>query len=135
MFLAHDTAVLAAVATIGRPAGLGEAPAGALDKLLKHTGHGYYVVYPLPGGFRDGPMSDPYADVELVYQVTCVDRGPEGARWLSDQLEAALASVTVAGRGKLWLKPTMPAGVFRDDETSAAPLFISTPTFRFATTP
>lgn len=90
----HDNAVVAAVASIGRPTGYGDAPAGALANLLKNPpGPGYYIVYPLPGGMRDGSMSDPYADVELVYQVTCVDRGPEGVRWLTDQLESKFAAL------------------------------------------
>lgn len=131
----HDNAVVAAVASIGRPTGYGDAPAGALANLLKNPpGPGYYIVYPLPGGMRDGSMSDPYADVELVYQVTCVDRGPEGVRWLTDQLESKFAALQVPDRSVLWVKPTMPSGVFRDEETANPPVFFSTPTFRLATT-
>lgn len=131
----HDNSVLAAVAGIGRPTGLALPPTGALEDLVAGTGPGYYIVYPIPGGSRDGSVKDPWADVTLHYQITCVDRGPEGARWLSDQLEAALASVTVPNRYVMSVAPTSPSGVWRDDDTAAQPLFSSTPSFRIRTTP
>lgn len=131
----HDEAVREAVETVGRPTGLAEAPAGALDAVVDGTGPGYYVIYPIPGGSRDGSVADPYADIELVYQITCVDRGPEGARWLSDRLEAALDGLTIPNRSILWVNPTSPSGVWRDDDTAAQPLFFSTPSWRIRTTP
>lgn len=131
----HDEAVREAVETVGRPTGLAEAPAGALDAVVDGTGPGYYVIYPIPGGSRDGSVADPYADIELVYQITCVDRGPEGARWLSDRLEAALAALTVPNRAVMWVTPTPPSGVFKDEDTAAKPLWSTAPTFRIRTTP
>ncbi len=131
----HDTAVAAAVATIGRPVATGRAPEGALAALLAGTGPGYYVLYPIPGGARDGAVADPWADVELVYQVTCVDVGPEGARWMSDQLEAVIVAVAVPDRKVVWVQPTVPSGVWPDDDTADRTLYFTTPTFRIRTTP
>jgi hypothetical protein len=131
----HDEAVKAAVAAVGRPTGLAEAPDGGLSGVLAHTGEGYYIVYPISGGNRDGTAVDPWADITLHYQVTCVDVGPDGARWLSDQLESALAAVAVADRSVLFVEPTSPSGVWRDDDTAAQPLFMSTPSYRIKTTP
>lgn len=131
----HDEAVRDAIGTIGRSVGLAEAPDGALDALIEGTGHGYYIVYPIPGGDRDGPAADPYADIELHYQITCIDRGPGGARWLSDQIEDALASLSIDGRSIMWINPTSPSGVFPDDDTAVKRLFLSTPSYRIKTTP
>ena len=130
----HDTAVAAALATIGRPLGVGEAPAGALEAVLAGTGPGYMVLHPRPGGWRDGAVDDPYADVELSYQVTCIDAGIDGVRWLSDRCDAAMRTVTVPGRSTLWVTPGVPSGVWRDDDTAAAGLFYTTPNWRLATT-
>lgn len=132
----HDNAVITAVTGIGRPVGYAEAPAGARDAVAAGTGDGYYIVYPIPGGDRDGPVTDPHTDIELVYQITCIDRGPEGVRWLTDQLEVALAAVTVTGRNIMWIRPSgSPSGVWRDDDTAEPSMFFSAPTFRLATTP
>src|SRR5690606_40445671 len=100
----HDEAVLQAVQTIGRPVAISDAPNGALDALLAGSGPGYYIVYPIGGGSRDGSVADPYADIELTYQITCVDQGPEGVRWLSDQLEPKLAALSVPNRRVLWVR-------------------------------
>lgn len=130
----HDKAVRDALEPIGRSVGLAIAPEGALDALLNSNGKGYYIVYPIAGGNRDGSVEDPYADIELHYQITCVDRGPEGSRWLSDQVEARLLSVAVPNRSVMWVTPTSPSGVWRDDDTAAKPLYFSTPSYRIRTT-
>lgn len=109
-------------------------PPGALNALVNGTGPGYCIVYPLAGGSRDGTAKDPWVDWELVYQVTCVDRGPEGVRWLVDQLEPALATLTVPDRKILWIRP-QPSGVWEDPDTANPSLFFSTPSFRIKTTP
>jgi hypothetical protein len=131
----HDNAVHTAVAAIGRQTGLVDAPPGALDSLLNQTGDGYYIIYPIPGGDRDGPVNDPYTDITLHYQITCVDAGPEGCRWLTDQIETALANLTVPDRAVMWINPTAPSGIFPDDDTAAQRLFYSTPSYQIATTP
>lgn len=133
--LDHDNAVLAAVKTVGRPTDLAKAPDGALDALLVGVGLGYFIVYPIGGGHRDGPVADPYADIALHYQITCVDRGPEGARWLSDRLEPALSGLTVPNRSVMSITPTAPSGIWPDDDTAAQRLYLSTPSFKVWTTP
>lgn len=135
VFRVHDDAVVAAVGGIGRPTGYAIAPEGALAALLQGTGPGYYIVYPIPGGSRDGSVASPYEDVELHYQITCVDQGPEGARWLADQLDAVMEALTVTGRSVMWVTPTPPSGVFADHDTAAQTLFVSTPSWRIRTTP
>lgn len=135
VILDHDNAVYEAVALVGREVGLVQAPPGALKALINATGQGYYIVYPISGGSRDGSVLDPYADIELSYQITCVDRGPEGARWLADQIETALAGLTVLNRAVMWVTPTAPSGIWPDNETAAQPLFLSTPSYRIRTTP
>lgn len=130
----HDDAVRDAVEAVGRSTGLVRAPAGALGALIAGTGSGYYIVHPLPGGDRDGPAADPWADIELVYQITCIDISPDGARWLADQLEPTIAAVTVPDRSVMWVKPQN-SGVWPDDDTAEKTLFMSTPLFRIKTTP
>lgn len=59
----------AALATLGRPVGLGgppKTPAGA------DVAPPYFVLYSLPGASHSGPWDDPHADVEWTYQVTIV---------------------------------------------------------------
>lgn len=135
VILEHDQAVRDVLVPVGRAVGLAKAPDGALDALLNDGGAGYYIVYPIAGGNRDGSVADPYADIELHYQITCVDRGPEGARWLSDQIEVRITTVSVPARSVVWVTPTSPSGVWRDDDTAAKPLFFSTPSYRIRTTP
>lgn len=133
----HDLAVVAALAAdtaLNRPVGYVDAPAGALTNLLAGE-PGYIIVYPLPGGWRDGVAVDPYADIELVYQMTCVDRLPQAAQWMADRIEAALTALTVTGRTVLWVTPVAPVGVTRDDSLAGEPLYIATPRYRIATTP
>lgn len=130
----HDLAVVAALASIGREVGYAAAPGDALAALIA-GGPGYMIVYPIPGGWRDGPVADPYTDVEAVYQVTCVDRLPEGVQWLADRCLDALSAVTVTGRTVLWVTPEALSGVTRDDTLAVEPLYMSTPRFRIATTP
>lgn len=131
----HDQAVREALETIGRKVGAGEAPEGALAQLLDGSGSGYFILYPIAGGDRDGPASDPYADITLHYQVTCIDDTFEGARWLADNIEAALDGLVVPNRSVMWVTPTAPSGIWRDDDTANLPLFLSTPSYRIRTTP
>lgn len=132
----HDLAVVERIRThTGRPVGYAEAPPGALAALTAGTGPGYCIVDPIPGGSRSGSVVDPYTDIVLHYQVRCIDRGPEGVRYLSDQIEPALASLTVPNRSLLWVTPTVPSGVWEDPDTANPSLWFSTPTFRIGTTP
>lgn len=133
--LAHDLAVVDALAGLGRPVGLGEAPEGALVALRSGAGPDYLVVHPLPLGSRTGPAGDPDADAELVWQVTCVARRPEGARWLAGRVESALGELAVPGRAVMRVVPDNAGGLARDDSLGDPPLFYATPRVRVFTTP
>lgn len=131
--LPHDKAVIAAVATIGKPVGFAAAPAGALAGVQNKTGPDYAIVYPLTAG-RDGSLGDPYTDADLVYQITCVGRLADGVRWLVDQIEPALLSVAITGRSVIQITPE-DGGQVRPDFDVDPPVFIATPRFRLSTVP
>lgn len=130
--LPHDLAVMAALETIGRPVGFAAAPPGALEGVRSRDGEDYIVLYPI-SGLRDGSLADDN-DVELVYQTTIVGQAPEGVRWLIDQIESALAGVTIAGRSVLKVSAD-DIGAVRPDEDVQPPVFIATPVWRIGTTP
>lgn len=133
--LPHDLAVKAALETTGKPVGFGRAPDGALDGVLSGSGSDYYVVYPIGGGGRGGSLSDPYADVELVYQFTIIGRMPEGVRYLAGLIEPALIGITVTGRTITQVIPEDLEGVYADRDVGPPHPYYSTPRYRLATTP
>lgn len=132
--LPHDLAVVAALETIGKPVGFGHAPDDALDSDGLPT-EDYIALYPIGGGRRDGPMNDPYADAQLVYQTTIVGRLPAGVRWIAGQIEAALLGVTVTGRVISEVVPEDLEGVFADRDVGPPHPFYSTPRWRLRTVP
>lgn len=132
--LPHDLAVVDALETIGRPVGFAAAPAGALGTNGVPTTD-YIVLYPIGGGRRDGPMNDPYADAQLVYQTTIVGRMPEGVRWITGQIEEALLGVTVASRTIIQVVPEDLEGVFADRDVGPPHPYYSTPRWRLWTVP
>ena len=131
----HDKAVLAALATIGKPVGFALAPEGALDAITKppYAGPDYLILYPLNTG-RDGGLADPYDEAELIYQVTVVGRTAAGVRWLVDQIEPALLGVSITGRSVAWVQPDDDSGV-RPDFDTKPPVLVATPRFRIKTVP
>ena len=133
--LPHDLAVVDALETTGKPVGFARAPDGALDGVLAGTGSDYYVVYPIGGGRRDGSIGDPYADVELVYQITVIGRLPEGVRYLTGLIEPALLGTTVANRVVSLVIPEDLEGVFADRDVGPPHPYYSTPRYRLVTTP
>lgn len=131
----HDAAVLDALKTIGRPVGFATAPNGALEAVrATPPGPGYFILYPIGGGSRSGPVGDPYADAELVYQITTVARLPDEVRWLVGKIEPALAAVTVAGRVIYRVQPDDLEGVYPDRDLTP-PVFYGTPRYRLYSTP
>lgn len=130
----HDQAVLTALATIGKPVGFAEAPAGALEGVQAGTGPDYMVVYPMAGGQRDGSLGNPYTDAELVYQITCVGRLASGARWLVSRVETALLGASITGRAVLQVIPEDTGAVRADTDVEPA-VFLATPRFRIQTVP
>lgn len=131
--LPHDLAVITALETIGKPVGFAEAPAGALDGVRLRTGPDYYIAWPL-NTVRDGSLADPYMDADLVYQITCVGRLAAGVRWLVDQIEPALLTVTVTGRAVTQVIPEDGGAVRQDFDVDPA-VFIATPRVRISTVP
>lgn len=130
--LPHDQAVLDALATLGKPVGFAEAPAGALDGVRLRTGPDYVIVYPI-SGLRDGTVA---ADDELalVYQMTVVGRAPQGVRWLVDRIEPVLRTVAIAGRSVLRVE-CVGLGDVRPDNDIDPPVFFATPQWSLRTTP
>ncbi len=133
--LPHDQAVKSALLTIGVPVGFVEAPAGALDGVLSGAGPDYIVMFPISGGSRDGSISDPYADAEIVYQITVVGQLPEGVRHIVGQLEPALVGAAVTGRRVLMVEPQAPGAVLVDRDVGPPHPFYGTAIFRLHTTP
>jgi hypothetical protein len=131
--LPHDLAVVDALETIGKPVGFAAAPAGALAAVQNKTGPDYLILWPLTTS-RDGTLGDPYTDAEPVYQITCVGRSAAGVRWLVDQIEPALLTVSVTGRAVIQITPEDGGQVRRDDDVEP-PVFIATPRYRISTVP
>lgn len=134
--LPHDIAVTSALATLGRAVGYAEAPVGALTALRaapSDATKAYFVVWPVPGGDRDGSMDDPFADVELVYTLWVVGGRPTHVRTLTGAIEAALVNVSITGRRVLSVELVL-GGVTKDESTTPA-IFTATPQARISTTP
>lgn len=134
----HDAAVVAAVAAqnvttdlAAKPAGTGwQGQAGDSDFVA------YAIVYPLPGGTRDGSIGDPDRDIILNYQVTCVGDSPEAARSVASDADLGVRTgVTVEGRRVLRVVPVDDGGVQPDDDTQGPRLFYATPRFTVWTSP
>jgi hypothetical protein len=131
--LPHDQAVIAALETIGQPVGFAEAPAGALEGVRSRSGPDYLLLFPL-NALRDGSLADPFAEVDLSYQVTCVGRLAAGVRWLVDQIEPALLAVAITGRAVTQVVPEE-GGQVRTDFDVDPPVFSATPRYRITTVP
>ena len=106
--LPHDLAVKAALETIGKPVGYGNAPANALTTSgLPATD---YLVLHRVGGGRLGTLNDPYADAQLVYQVNAVGKLPDGVAGLLGRVEAALLATSITGRQVTQVEPLAEQG-------------------------
>lgn len=138
--LPHDQSVVTALEAIagGHPVGFAKNPPGALLGVQQATGPDFYTVWPI-SGLRDGPSGDPFADVDLIYQINCIGRDADGVRWLQDRIEPALATVAIPGRSVLQIAPE-DSGALRPDEDLRPELDgpgvqIVTPRYRISTTP
>lgn len=96
----------------------------------------YVVIYSIPTSGSGGVLGDPQADVQLVYQITCVGESDEDAKWVVDKVIPAMlaANLSVTGRKVALVKLEMSPGIRRDDDMQP-PLFLATPRFRLWTTP
>jgi hypothetical protein len=135
----HTAAVLAALTDTGVPVGDAQAPTGAGWQGAPGGSQfvPYMVVYPLEGGITRGPVSDPGADIEWPWQVTCVGASRQQAERVCDVAIAALTTVTLTVAGRRQMQPVnldMRGGVRRDDQITP-PLFYATPRFRLWTSP
>lgn len=134
--LPHDLAVAAALATLGHPVGYADAPVGALAAVRadpNDLASVYLVIWPTPGGGRDGSLSDPYADAELVYTLWVVGGRPDLVQSVAGEIEAALVGIDVPGRRVTDVEVEL-GGVAKDDDTAPA-IFSATPRVRISTTP
>lgn len=131
--LAHDDGVLAALATIGRPVDIAEAPKGALAAVLSKTGPGYLVAYPVDGGGRDGTAANPDEDTVKPYRIHGVDREREGAAWLIRRAEQALASLVIADRHVMRVEPIGSTSLRRDPDEPR--VFVADQLFHLHTSP
>jgi hypothetical protein len=99
----------------------------------------YAVVYPVFHTVT-GPVGEPSADANRVFQVTSVGTTREQAQWVSDKAATALLgadhnAVTVTGRALMQaIELYSSAGVTRDDDTAGAPLFYAIDRYAVTTT-
>ena len=125
----HAVGVLTALRTLepGIAVGDGVRPAATPSCVLDDIG----------GGALDGPVSDSQADAEVPFQVRCIGRSAEEARWVADKVRAAVVNVTVAGR--VMSRPVEfdgPGGQLnRDDDAASPSLYGYQIRFRLHTTP
>lgn len=135
----HDTAVVAAIAAAGLTVDLARKPdGGGWQGAAGESDFVYYaIVYPLPGGSRDGSAARPYDDITLPYQVQCIGDTASAVRAVVDLVEAALVDtrIAVAGRFVEPVEPSDSGGLTREDETSEEPLFYATPRYEITTRP
>lgn len=130
----HTEALLAALDPAPFSVGDGVAPRNADKTELDPP---YAVLYSLPGGRFDGPLSDSQADVTLVYQITGVGETRRQAQIVIDVCRDLMkkANVTVTNRRVRDLKHLTPnSGVIRDDDLPN-PLFYGYDRYELDTTP
>lgn len=133
----HDAAVVAAVAGQNVATDLARKPAagGWQGTPGESDFVAYAIVYPLPGGTRDGDLADPFAEVTLNYQAQCIADTAEAARSVAGDVDAAMRALTVPDRKVLRVTPVDDGGVQPDDETQGPRLFYATPRYSVWTTP
>lgn len=130
----HTQGMLSALVAAPFPVGDGVAPREA-DK--SEIDPPYVVLYSLPGGRFDGPLSDSQADVTLIYQITSVGKTRSQAQIAIDVTRVLMkkASINVPNRKVRDLRHITPnSGTMRDDDLPN-PLFYGYDRYELDTTP
>lgn len=142
----HTDAVIAALEGRGLLVGDGEAPKDDDGDPVPHgwqdtdppTFVPYMILYPLDGDSDEtDSLVDPYEDVALTWQATCVGESRRQTEWLVEHCNLALLTdgITVAGRSVEPFDPQLEAaGPRRDDEVDP-PVFFATPRYRAVSRP
>lgn len=130
----HTEAILIALRTSTIEIGDGVAPRET-DKTEKDPP--YAVLYSLPGGDFDGPLSDTQVDVSLIYQITSVGETRQQCQVIQDILRSKMQKETLSipnrsVRDVRLLNPN--SGLMRDDDLPN-PLFYGYDRYEVDTTP
>lgn len=80
----------------------------------------YYVLHPVPGGGLDGPLGDPHADAELIWQLNSHGGTQQQAETAADLARAALLlaglpPLDIEGRRVVGVASEIVAGAARQD--------------------
>ena len=130
----HTDAILTMLATTTIVIGDGVAPRESDKTEMKAP---YAVLYSLPGGDFDGPISDSQADVSLMYQVTSVGETRQQAQVIQDIIRVVFKreNLTIINRVVRDIRLTSPnSGIMRDDDLPN-PLFYGHDRYEVDTTP
>jgi hypothetical protein len=131
----HQAAIVAALQGAGLVTGDGGPPTVPHGWQQNRTFIDYAIVYPLPGQF-DGTLEATNSDADLAFQITCVARTLADVLAVEDTANGALldTALTVAGRSVLQVRLDGTGNARRDTSVNP-PLNISTPRYRYSTTP
>jgi hypothetical protein len=98
----------------------------------------YVVAYPLLGGSLDGPLGDPDADAEPVYQITSVGGSRQQCEWVADKVRAVMLGgallLTVGDRRVVRVSPDVLPGATREDDSQPS-IWFAPERFRLYVTP
>ena len=80
-------AIISALESAGLSVGDATKPAGAGWQGAPGSGNfnPYTVVYPTPGGYYDGTISEPYADARVDHTISSFGSSREQAQWGADR--------------------------------------------------
>lgn len=96
----------------------------------------YVILYPLFGEAEPASLVDPYQDVALSWQTTCVGESRRQVEWLVERCNLAFLTdgITVAGRSLDPFDPQLEAaGARRDPDDDS--VFFATPRYRAISRP
>jgi hypothetical protein len=130
----HTQAILTTLAAAPFDVGDGVAPRDP-DKTEQDPP--YAVLYPIPGGFFDGPLNDSQADVVLHYQITAVGITRQQAQVVIDICRDLFKkeNLTIPNRRVRDVRHMFPSGgIIRDDDLPN-PLFYGYDRYELDTTP